>query len=365
MIDQPLMPKNRTPERRRGVRFVLTLALVCATISTGTARESGPPAALFAAEQPLELTLTLPLRTLIARRERRPDIDGVLTYTEADGRAVSLDVEVTTRGHNRLATCSFPPLRLDLKRRQLDGTVFDGQNRLKLVTQCRSSSQYQQYLELEYLIYKLYEQVAPLGFRVRRAAMQYVATDGRNRTQTAPAFFVEPIDGVAERAGLEVVERPAVRITELDARQAAMVSVMQYVIGGTDWSMLASAPGDDCCHNVSLLGPETGDGGLIPVPYDFDQTGLVDAAYAQPSRELPIRSVRERLYRGFCSANAHVAEAAGLFVAARPAIEALFENAPLDDRYREKALRYLAEAFEILADPQRRQQELEGRCRPD
>jgi len=99
--------------------------------------QTRPVAPLFAGYTPVAITLTTPVRTLVNRRASRPELDGTLAYEDAAGRTVALDVEVTTRGHSRLEICSFPPLSLDLRRGQLDGTLFAEQNRLKLVTLCR------------------------------------------------------------------------------------------------------------------------------------------------------------------------------------------------------------------------------------
>ena len=37
------------------------------------------------------------------------------------------------------------------------------------------------------------------------------------------------------------------------------------------------------------------------MPYDFDLAGIVNASYAKPDASLRLRSVRQRLYRGFCT----------------------------------------------------------------
>jgi hypothetical protein len=39
---------------------------------------------------------------------------------------------------------------------------------------------------------------------------------------------------------------------------------------------------------------------LLPLPFDFDMSGLVDAHYAGPAPSLSIDQVTERLYLGFC-----------------------------------------------------------------
>lgn len=38
----------------------------------------------------------------------------------------------------------------------------------------------------------------------------------------------------------------------------------------------------------------------LPIPYDFDYAGFVNAPYAVPYDYLPINKVTDRLYRGIC-----------------------------------------------------------------
>ncbi len=40
--------------------------------------------------------------------------------------------------------------------------------------------------------------------------------------------------------------------------------------------------------------------GLLPVPYDFDLSGVISTPYARPNTSLPIKNVRERYYKGCC-----------------------------------------------------------------
>lgn len=348
-----------SPRRSRSFRTLLAVLLLPCLAAPAGAQKAAP---LFSSNDVLDLTLAVPLRTLIVRKARRPDLDATLSYS-ANGKTVTLDAEVTTRGHSRLQVCNFPPLKLNLKRKQVPDTLFADQNKLKLVTRCKDSERYEQYLQLEYLIYRLYEQVTPLGFRVRPVLMHYVDTDRKDRTESAPGFLLENIKGVADRAGMEVVERPSIGLAELDPEQVTVMSVFQYMIGNTDWSTLQPDPDDDCCHNVSMLGPRDGDGGLVGVPYDFDQAGLIDAIYALPDERLGIRSVRERLYRGFCSGNDALERVVARFNAARARIEALFATPALLDDYRSQATEYLARSYEILNDPDQRRSEIVGRCR--
>jgi hypothetical protein len=66
------------------------------------------------------------------------------------------------------------------------------------------------------------------------------------------------------------------------------------MVGNTDWSIPTQ-------HNIKILKPldPMSDKG-IPVAYDFDYSGFVNAGYAAPNEELPIKSVHERYYTGIC-----------------------------------------------------------------
>ena len=86
--------------------------------------------------------------------------------------------------------------------------------------------------------------------------------------------------------------------------------------------MIDAHADEDCCHNVKLLERE---GGVhLPVPYDFDMAGIVDARYADPpaalAREHRLRSVRERLYRGFCAEREQLDAVLSMFTGKRDQI---------------------------------------------
>ena len=76
--------------------------------------------------------------------------------------------------------------------------------------------------------------------------------------------------------------------------------------------MRAGPVGDECCHNARLIGP-LAPGQTVPIPYDFDFSGLVSAPYAGPPPELDIADIRQRLYRGYCIHNADALAAARQF----------------------------------------------------
>jgi hypothetical protein len=338
----------------------LLAAALCAPscLAAGT-----PPAPLFQDQKPLEMTLELPLKTLLRERKERPEVDGVAVVPGPAGTPTRLDVKVSTRGHNRLEKCSFPPLGLNFRRSQLDGTVFAGQDKLKLATMCRGGGDYDQYLELERLVYLLYQQVADVSLQVRPLRMRYVDTDKDGEVTEAPAFFLEHFDSLAARTGRVVLDVPTVPLDDLDPATLALIGLFEYLVGNTDWAATSAAAGRDCCHNIVPLVPASGAGPVVPFPYDFDSSGFVDAPYAEPSEVLNTRSVRERVYRGYCVSNPHLEEIRAKLNAARPAMESIIQAGQLTPRTRRKALDYLAEGFEDINDPKNWQRRILDRCR--
>jgi hypothetical protein len=350
-------------EGRLARMLSLSFALaICGWLPGALAQSLDAANPLFASDEPLQLTIEGPFREIARMNRKRPNFAGRLTYDEADGPKVALDLKLRIRGNSRLEVCRFPPLRLDLVRRQLDGTVFAGQNRLKLATLCQQQAKYRDYLGIEYSIYRMFNALSDHSFRVRWASVEYITTDySRGEPFTEPAFFIEAESEVAARHGMEVVELDRLGLEQLDQRQMALLGLFQYVIGNTDWAGLQGPPNEPCCHNGKVI--RSPDDKLFLLPYDFDQSGLVDAEYAQPNAALPIRSVRQRMYRGYCYVNAEIDWAVARLNERRPGLERALLEGPMSQGARDKALAYLSASFEIINDPGRRDKEIVGQCR--
>lgn len=349
------------PSRRRAGGLCGVMALAALASTPPALAQSAAP--LFSSNDELTLTLEAPFRTLVARKTRRPNLDGRVVFTAPDGTEQALDVTVTTRGFSRLEICTFPPLRLDFKRSQVKGTLFAEQNRIKLVTLCQRNSSYEQYLELEYLAYRMLNEVTEYSFRVRPVRVRYFDSERERDYAEAPAFFLEHIDGVAARTGMRAVDLPGVAPDKLDLPSFAIYSLFQFLIGNTDFSATTPADGEDCCHNSGILESTGESPRFVVVPYDFDQAGLIGTSYALPDPRLRIRTVMQRLYRGFCSTNDYLGASVALFNEARPRIDALFESEKLQEKSRERALEYLHSGYEVLNDQAEFEQEVIERCR--
>ncbi len=340
----------------------LLLLLLCSITPSSHGQDSPAARPLFAEHAPLHLTIEGPFRTLSINRRDREELDGLVRYQDTAGNSVTLDVRIRTRGNSRMELCTFPPLRLNFRRRQVEGTPFAGQSRLKLVTLCKDIASYRESLALEYEVYRIFNLLTNVSFRVRWVDVEYIDTDARrNSTQTRPAFLIEQGSEVAERNGMETWRIDTLDVGAHNSSATALVSLFQYMIGNTDWSGTNAAPGERCCHNGDVL--RDSNGLAVILPYDFDQAGFVNAEYASPAAELPIRSVQQRLYRGYCAHNETLGSAFDRFRAARADIISLLEAADVRDRARRRILRYVENFYEVIDNDEERAESILAACR--
>lgn len=348
---------NRPSTSRVACPAALLLSL------TAAAAPGGEAVPLFADDTVLPVRIEAPLTTLTRERSDTAYLDGFLYYTDGDGVEQALDLKVRARGRYRRKpdTCSFPPVRLNFRKGQVEGTPFAGVDKLKLVTHCKNAGVYEQNLLEEYLAYRIFNTLADQSFRVRLLHVDWVDNERGGDTEIRYAFLIEDDDLLEDRLGAQRMELERIGYELLQPEPAALISVFQYLIGNTDFSMVLGAKDDDCCHNVVLFAGDQGR--YLPVPYDFDFAGLVNARYATPNPRLKIRRVTTRLYRGSCIYNDQLAGALARVLAQRGPIMAMIDTIPgMDDRTRENARRYLGRSYEMLSAPDGPDKHLIGDC---
>lgn len=326
---------------------------------------------LFADEAPLRITVTGPFRRLtnVAKYSLKP-YPATLTVTDEAGAAQTLPIQLRARGVTRRKYyCEFPPIYLLFDNAALKGSLFHGQRRLKLVAYCQTAPDFEQRVRLEYLIYKLYNLITPMSFRVRAAEVTYrdSSADG---SLTRFGYLIEDIRSVAGRNDREEVKGPSrvLSMAQLDPHATTRAAMLEYMIGNLDWDFLAASAGETCCHNARLLAapdakPATARD-VVPVPYDFDLTGFVDSPYALPPVGFPIEKVTERFFRGYCAMNGEIPSVAEEYLARRADMRALIDHEPkISARVRDKTERFMDGFFDTLTDPARLQSQLIRHCR--
>ncbi len=336
----------------RLLALLAVLVIVAPRPAAAAEAADAPSQPLFERHEVLEARIEAPLETLMDERDDTQYLPGTFSWVEATGASRVLDLELRARGHYRRQEdiCDVPPIRLNFRKKQVEGTEFAGQDKLKLVTHCQNRrEQYEQYVLREYLAYRIFNILTDRSFRARLLRVTYVDTDGENETSTHYGILLEDDDLLAERLGVQVLEVPYTRVSDLDPAYAALVSVFQYMIGNTDYSLIRGEKNEACCHNIVLLAQDSG--GHLAVPYDFDFSGLVDAPYAGPNPKLRIRRVTQRLYRGPCAFNAHLEAAlAGARERQAAVMELVASLEGLDERSRERVAKFLGKFYEDTAD---------------
>lgn len=345
--------------RRAAVTAAGAFALACAA-PHGVDGQAVDPPPLFASHEPLAVTLTADLVLLDGDRKASPDRPALLTVAAPDGSPVDIEAEVRTRGAFRLdpANCSFPPLRIDVVARSARGTVFDGQDDLKLVSSCRPGREaYDQLVAIEYLAYRAYALLTDRSFRVRMLDLTFVDVNDARPPEVRPAFVIEEDQALAERHGAVVFDLEEGRnlpASAFDPATTTMTAVFEYMIGNTDWSEVAG-------HNVEILDR----GGIaLAVPYDFDFSGLANAPYATPDPDFGLRSVEERYYRGWCASPLTTRQVLERFRATRGEVLALFDGSPaLAPATRERTRRYLLAFYDDIETDERAERRFLRDCR--
>ena len=314
------------------------------------------PERLFEAEDVLAIELKGPLRATMNDTRSRSSRDFVLTAGDRKFR-----ITAKLRGNSRVRACRFRPLHLDFSATDTTNSVFEGQGKLKLVTHCRESDAYEQNVLEEYAAYRIFALLSDVALRTRLLKIRYIDTGQKIPEPVVRyGFLIEPEAALAARTGGEELRVTGVNRLTLNTRQASTTFAFQYLIGNSDWGLVAAIGDENCCHNGIML--DIG-GSHYFVPYDFDQSGLVYARYAKPAPEVKARSVRTRRYRGYCIDG--MDEAVGIAVIESHKQEILELVARLPDaepKVFESRMDYLQEYFDASRNPDQLAADFRSRC---
>lgn len=254
---------------------------------------SAESTALFMNQDPLTIKLKMSIKEVKKNTNDSTYMESILYYKNKAEEYDSLKIDLRARGNNRRKNCYYAPLRLKLSKSVSKETPFEGNKKLKLVLPCLIESNNDDYVIKEYMAYKLYEIVTPVHFKTRLTNIEFMEKKGKRTIfKDLKGFLIEDVDNVAKRLNGNEIKR---RVMPLQQDDLASVrnSFFQYMIANTDFSTTYN-------HNGKLLFV---DKKIIPLPYDFDMSGLVDASYSVVSNvqnmNLDITEVTERAYKGY------------------------------------------------------------------
>jgi len=295
----------------------------------------------FKDENPLVVTLSTDLGSLLSGKIKEAYQPAIFACKHPDGSIISEVIKLNLRGHSRRTICNVPPIRLSF--RNPTSPRLSSLRNLKLVSECKSGSDYEQYLLKEFFAYKIYNVLTEKSFRVRLLKITYEDNVGKKKPFTRNAFVIENVDALSKRIKCKELNNIKLNSESTDREQMTIVNLFEYMIGNTDWSV----PNN---HNIKLLRLKKDSTALpYPIPYDFDYSGFVNADYAVPDEMMGIESVVERVYRGFPRTMEELEAGIAVFNKHKPAIDALIANAELLSAYLKKDISsYVNDFYKII-----------------
>lgn len=272
--------------------------------------------------------------------------DAIVRYKNKDGIWVEVVAEVRVRGNFRKqsANCDFPPLRIKFEKKNRQNTIFENTKNLKIVSHCQTNiPEYEQYLLQEYLIYRLYNILSEYSYKARLLKVTYLNENDSTYKVEKYAFIFEDEEEIEDRLNGKLLKIETVDPDKVDIEHYLLVSFFEYLIINSDWSL-------PIVHNIDLLSIDYFKP-PVPVPYDFDWSGLINIPYEIPTVNGLKTRVPERIYKGPCVKIRDLKKTARLFQSKRQEIFDLYYNFPyLETEYKAETFRNIQIFYEILED---------------
>ncbi len=192
-----------------------------------------------------------------------------------DGKELKSKIRV--RGAVRKTICNFPPLKLKISSKDSGKaeTVFQGANAFKIVTHCEffknEEDEHEQFILIEYLLYKFYQTLTARSFNVRFAEITY-RDSVTNTRKTRFAFLIENKKQLASR-NHSVYSKSHLMKSAVDygsLQNSSLVRLFELFIGNGDYSLWGPS-------NIKHL--RSGENEIYAVPYDFDRSAFVSMPF--------------------------------------------------------------------------------------
>ncbi len=320
------------------------------------AQNSNPPK-LFQVDDALSIRLAYSFKEIIKSTSDSVYFPSVLYYSSDKQNWDSVKIGLRGRGKFRRENCFFIPIRIKIDKDDAKGTLFQGNRNLKLVLPCRNGPQYNDLLLKEYMCYQMYEPLTPYTFHTRLLNGSVTDVGGKqNKTYEVMAFFIEDDDAAAKRYDGKAIDSN-LNPHQINDTSSLRFDFFEYMIANTDWSSSYQ-------HNSKTIriGKKN-----VPIAYDFDMAGFVNAPYAEYNPALQIKNVRERLYRGYCR-DENVAQFVRKdFIATMPSVFEVFTRyePSFDPKEFTRMKKYIQDFFDILNDDKLFRNRILAGCRTE
>lgn len=254
-------------------------------------------------------------------------------------------IYVKTRGVYRNRLCDNPPLKLKYPKKALKRRGLKKQNELKVVYPCKEKGEYQNYIYKEYLVYRMYNILTDKSLRVQLIDFTIKDALGKNEPIESIGFLIEHREEIIKRLKGVKSDKKCMKPSHLSNFDYSLFQVFQYFIGNTDWLI-------PTCKNSEVITLK--DGLMIPIPYDFDFSGMVDTDYAVPQSAFGLKDIKERYFLGHKKKLKDLRPVFDLFQEKRAELTQLVKDFELLPKYERKSMiKYINSFYKILENPKK------------
>lgn len=317
---------------------------------------------IFAEDKILHIKLSYSINELKKETNDSTYIKSNLSYQLNDGSWKNLPIELRARGNYRLKNCYFAPIKIKINKSDSEHTPFEGHKTLKAVLPCLLESDNDDNIIKEYLVYKLFEIVSPYYFKTRLVDIDFEQIkNNKIKDHHLKGFLIEDDKTLGKSIDGKIYDRFFHPLNQ-DDLTSVRNALFQFMIGNTDFSQAYQ-------HNVKLFYV---DNKMIPVPYDFDMSGFVNASYAVVSQingeSLDTKSVTDRKYRGFIRDETIFEEVRQEFIVKKTEMLAVLDansNYFKDSKAFSTAKNYLNSFFDIIVSDTKYKKEILDQARKE
>ena len=301
---------------------------------------------LFKSDDLLPIELHADFKAILDTRWSVDSVRGGETeYYEAkviygdEGSQVEIPLRIKARGQFRRNPqyCKFPPLMLNFKKKEVENTLFDNQDKIKMVTFCQDQPE----VIKEYVIYKMYNLITDWSFNVRLVNVLYIDTDKNKKMYEKIGFLIEEDKNVAKRHDSKIVAKHHFPF-DLNPDNEAKLSMFQFMIGNPDWFYTTG-------QNTDIMHPKDTTLAPVAVPYDFDFSEFVNAAYTKPAGVPDEYLAKKQIFKGMCLSNEKLTEIIEYYNKMKPQfMEVINSNEYLAKFSKKECVKYLEGFYTII-----------------
>ncbi len=242
-------------------------------------------------------------------------------------------------GKTRRKICRIAPLKMNLKKKELEAKNFKkGNDKMKIVFQCNTSKSMAESIKKEKFVYDLYGLVTDYGHMAKLVKVKIGDKD-----KYVEGFVLEDEDDLEHRKDLTQLKNRTIATTVIDRDIYVKMCLFQFMISNADWSARKG-------HNTKLYKRNV-DNSLVVIPYDFDYSGIIDNDYAIPPENLPIADVTQRYFMDKKVSMEELQNGIDFYLGIENDVYALCDNSSyLTESSRKRLKRFIEGFYKIIKD---------------